>query len=329
MSRNPIITEPSTQKRIAVIGGGNVGTFLAAAILSGSENCDLTIVENNERRCEEIGHLGVGYEAGSGITAISATISSEKFRVTNSMTEDADVAFVAIKSYQLTPEIYQREIAPFLHENSKVVLVQNGYPNPEILASVGDKAVVLVVNAGFSLDERGEKSVTNKSQIDLPYGSLTNAISRTELEAEIGQLFAGNSHQLSARCDENIFEDVMKKAQYACIGAYCAVEAFLSCHPQDQKFTFDKLSSAGARVAENIASEVRMIAGFELLSDEEIQTRLQENAKIENSLVTDARSGRDMELGIIDNICGLANGRGIRTPTYSRRWSRSFSVKLF
>jgi hypothetical protein len=44
----------------------------------------------------------------------------------------------------------------------------------------------------------------------LPYGSLSNTIGREELEAKIGQLFLGNSHKLSARCDENVFEDVMK-----------------------------------------------------------------------------------------------------------------------
>lgn len=325
------VRELFSTKKIAVIGSGNVGTFLSAAILNGSENCDLTIVENNERRRAEIMQHGVVYEAGTGGAKISATIPSERLRVANLMSEPADAVFIATKSYQLTPQFYHEQIAPFLHENSKVVLVQNGYPDPEILAAVGNKAVVMVVNAGFSLDEGATKTVTNKSQIDLPYGSPLNAISREELEATIGQLFLGNTSQISARCDENIFEDVMKKAQYACIGAYCAVEAFKSRHPHDQKFTFGNLSSAtnsNGEVGGNalkIAHEIRMIAGSELLSDAEIQSRIATNSTIENSLVTDARSGRNMERGIVDNLRGLAKGRGIETAALDKL-SRALEV---
>ena len=116
------VQELATTKKIAVIGSGNVGTFLAAAILNGSENCDLTIIENNEERREQIKQHGVGYEAGSGEEKITATISSEKFKVEDSIAtnpEIADIVFTATKSYQLTPEFYRQEIAPFLHENSK------------------------------------------------------------------------------------------------------------------------------------------------------------------------------------------------------------------
>jgi ketopantoate reductase len=201
-----------TKKKITVIGGGNVGTFLAAAILNGSKNCDLTIIENNEERREQIKQHGLGYEAGSGEEKITATISSEKFKVEDSIAtnpEIADIVFIATKSYQLTPEFYRQEIAPFLHENSKVVLVQNGYPNSEILTAIGNKDVLMVVNAGFSLDEQGAKTVTNKSEIDLPYGSLSKTSSREKLQEEIGQLFLGNPPRLSARCDDNIIVDII------------------------------------------------------------------------------------------------------------------------
>ena len=97
--------------------------------------------------------------------------------------------------------------------------MQNGYPNSEILAAIGNKAVVMVVNAGFSLDKQGMKTVTNKSEIDLPYGSLSQASSREKLQEEIGQLFLGNPLGLSARCDDNIIVDIMKKTQYAAKGA--------------------------------------------------------------------------------------------------------------
>ena len=56
-----------------------------------------------------------------------------------------------------------------------------------------------------------------------------------------------------------------------------------------------------------------MVAGFPLLSVEELQERRKINAKLENSLVYDARNARKMERGIVDNLCGLANCRGIET----------------
>jgi ketopantoate reductase len=331
------VHELMATKKIVVIGGGNVGTFLAAAILNGSENYDLTIVESNEKRREEISRLGIGYEIGIDGEAITTTIFPERFRTTNSMIEPADIVFVATKSHQLTSELYNTEIEPFLKENSKVVLVQNGYPTPEILEAIGSKAVIMVVNTGFSLDEEGSKAVTNKSLIDLPYGSLSQAISREELIEEIGAIFLGNPPGLQVRCDENIIEDVMKKAQYACIGAYCAVEAFKSRHPRDQKFTFGNLVSSereelgsftsalsargNSQIETNISAivqEVEMIAGFPLLSLTELQERRKVNINIENSLVTDARNGRKMESGIVDNLLELARTKDLETPTLSK-----------
>jgi hypothetical protein len=155
--------------------------------------------------------------------------------------------------------------------------VQNGYPNSEILAAIGNKAVVMVVNAGFSLDKQGMKTVTNKSEIDLPYGSLSKTSSREKLQEEIGQLFLGNPPGLSARCDDNIIVDIMKKTQYACIGAYCAVEAFLSHHPRDQKFTFGNLVVCQKEEIGNSTSEV--VASKNAVIEEKIFQILQKKLR--------------------------------------------------
>jgi len=103
------------------------------------------------------------------------------------------------------------------------------------------RAIILVINASFSLDEYGTKAVTNKSQFDLPYGSLFRNFSREDLEESVGKLFSGNNIDLRARYDDNIILNVMKKIQYAAIGAYCAVAAFKTLHPKDRKFTFGDL----------------------------------------------------------------------------------------
>ncbi len=324
-------------KEVVVIGGGCVGTFLSAALLSCStENVpNLTIVENNLDRFEEIRSFGVGYRIGSSDVE-EHYIPPDKFSLKQSMSMLAsapDVVFIAIKSYQLTPEFYLNEVAPFLHERSKVVLVQNGYPQREILEVVGEKAVIFVVGASFKLGDDGRSAISNKSQIDLPYGSLMGLMNRVELEDSIGHLFIGSPRGIEVRYSDNIPADVLKKAQYACVGAYCAVEAFKSRHPRDIKFTFGNLMSSEREVVGDftraistkeisqkeknildISDEIEMVAGFPLLSHPEMWERIKINSDIENSLVTDARSGRDMEIGVVDNLIILARARGLETP---------------
>jgi ketopantoate reductase len=211
-----------------------------------------------------------------------------------------------------------------LAENSKVVLVQNGYPNPEILQAIGEKAVIMVVNAGFSLDASGTKAVTNRSQIDLPYGSLSREVSGEELRSVVGDLFLGNSPELSVRFDENIIEDVLKKTQYACIGAYCVVEAFKNSHPENEKFKFGKLSQLEATNSQiginisDISAEVVEVAGFNLLSLQELRDRLKINENIESSIVADARSSSQMERGIVDNLLELGSQKNLSLPALNK-----------
>lgn len=323
-----------------VVGCGNVGTFLSTSILQDTNHCHLTILEQRQDRVEQVKQFGVGYQAGTGDNKISAQISPAEFSIINSLTKlehyQADIVFIATKSYQLTPEFYRAEIEPYLAEHSKIVLLQNGYPNPEILGAIGNKAVVMVVNAGFSLDANGQRTVTNKLEIDLPYGSLSSNASDQQSTKEIADLFLDNPPTIKVRYEEDIVLDVLKKTQYACIGAYCAVEAFKTHHPKDKKFTFGNLTAEQKDVGRftrsfiesrtkttnqnisDIAKEVEMIAGVALLSPQELQDRIKINTNLENSLVTDARNGCQMELEIVDNLLILARERNLETPALNK-----------
>ncbi len=317
-------------KKIAVIGIGNVGTFLSAVIIQ-SEECDeLVAVEKDSWRIRQLEELGFCYKIAD---ANPVEIKSSKVRFATSLheiNERFDAIFLAVKSYDLTTEFYFRDVAPFLKENAKVVLVQNGYPSPEIVSAIGNKAVVMVVNAGFSLDENGS-AITNKTMIDLPYGDFAH---QKNSAREVGNLFTNIDRQIQARFDSNIEIDIMKKAQYACIGAYCAVEAFKRRASKDRKFTFGNLSdsnieevgkftkmlrdkdcSATNQRISAIAQEVQNLSEIPLLSESEIQERIAINSNIENSLVNDARNGRRLERGIVDNLLSLARNQRLELPT--------------
>ncbi len=319
-------------KKVAVIGIGNVGTFLSAVLLQSEECEELVAAEKDSLRIWQLEEFGFCYKISD---ADPVEIKSNKARLVKSLheiNEKFDIIFLAIKSYDLTAEFYKRDVEPFINERTKIVLVQNGYPNPEILGAIERNAVVMVVNAGFILDENGV-SKTNKTIIDLPYGDLSKSLIQEDLEQTIGKLFAEDSSAIQVRFDSNIELDIMKKAQYACIGAYCAVEAFKRRASKDSKFTFgnlretdiedvgkftkilrDKNSSAINQTISMIAQEIQSLSEIPLLSAYEIEERMLINANIENSLVTDARNGRRLERGIVDNLLLLSREKNLVSP---------------
>jgi len=299
--------------KVAIIGAGNVGTFLTAAILSNATDSTLAIIDRNPERLRQLQKFGAHYQAG----AEQVSAPCDKCVFATSMAEakfSPDIVFIATKSYDLTSEFFLKEVQPFLQKDAKIILVQNGCPNSEVVRAIGDNVAVMVVNAGFSLDFEGRVSITNKPEIDLPYGFLTGGDAH-ELQSKISSLLVSGKGGLKVRHEPEINRDIWSKAQYACIGAYCAIEAFKHHHPRDKKFTFADLAATGSE--ENIAQiakEVGAVFGSDLLSREDLDSRRALNAKLENSLVTDARGGNQMERAIVDNILAIAAAKKIATP---------------
>jgi len=72
--------------KTAVIGAGNIGTFLSAAILNGDgEINSISIIEKNESRLGQIMKFVVGYKIGCDSNIIN--ISSEKLYLAKSLQE--------------------------------------------------------------------------------------------------------------------------------------------------------------------------------------------------------------------------------------------------
>ncbi len=314
------------KKTIVIIGAGNVGTFLTSAILTNEKtDKNLVVIENSPQRLATL-QSGIAHQIKdlrSNTFFPHTSSSAQSFQLfTNTSQAFADngvfdTVFITTKSYDLSAQFYKSEIEPFLREESKVVLLQNGWPNPELLKAIGSRAVIMVVNAGFSLSEDGV-SYTNKAVVDVPYGSLVVS-NQDEMEETIGKILAAENIQVRYNNQSELIEDIAKKTQYACIGALCAVEAFKKHHAKEQKFTFKNLV-----ISEEIfliAQEIREIFGAELLSNQELVERIKVNAEIENSLVSDARNGRKIELEIVENILALAQAKSVVTPSLDKLFS--------
>ena len=135
--------------KIVVVGPGAIGSLFAAFLAKSKE--DIWLLDKNKERTAKINESGISLEGESGSWQIKvkATSCSEDIG-------QADLILICVKSFHTKIAIEQ--IKPLLGEETKILTLQNGIGNVEIISElVGqDRVIAGVTNEGATLIDIGK-----------------------------------------------------------------------------------------------------------------------------------------------------------------------------
>jgi len=134
--------------KIAVVGAGAMGCLLAALLAKAKQ--EVWILDKNKERAEKINQQGIIVEGISGDWQIKLNVTSEAAEI-----DKAELIIIAVKSYN-TKEAITR-IKPAIADETKVVTLQNGIGNIEIISEVAgsEKVIGGVTSIGATLIDVG------------------------------------------------------------------------------------------------------------------------------------------------------------------------------
>ncbi len=134
--------------KIAVVGAGAMGCLLGALLAKAKQ--EVWILDKNKERAEKISQQGIIVEGISGDWQIKLNVTSEAAEIGK-----AELVIIAVKSYN-TKEAITR-IKPAIADETKVVTLQNGMGNIEIISEVAgsEKVVGGVTSIGATLIDIG------------------------------------------------------------------------------------------------------------------------------------------------------------------------------
>ena len=168
--------------RILVVGAGALGGLIGAHLSEAGE--DVTLVEVNKARARLLSEMGIF------VTQDGKDERCVKLRVISSFEGSApfDVIFVAVKTYQTEEAI--RAVMPVIGPSSKVLSLQNGIGNTQVMARLLGGERVLCGITYHSIQHTGPNRIHFRAGIKpIQIAPLTGKIT-AEIEA-IGKLLSG------------------------------------------------------------------------------------------------------------------------------------------
>lgn len=135
--------------KIVVVGAGAMGCLIAAFLTKSKE--EIWLLDKNKESAAKINASGIGLESSSG--------SWQAKPKTTANIEDigkADLLLICVKSFNTKQAIEQ--IKPLLGQNTKILTLQNGMGNIEIISEiVGEERVIAgITNEGATLIDIGK-----------------------------------------------------------------------------------------------------------------------------------------------------------------------------
>lgn len=135
--------------KIAIVGPGAMGCLLAALLSKSKE--EIWVLDKEKERAASINQQGISIEGVSGNwhAAIKATSEAKEIG-------SADLVIICVKSYDTKEAIVHAK--PLIGDNTKVLTLQNGIGNIEIIGEVAgaDKVIGGVSNEGATLLDVGK-----------------------------------------------------------------------------------------------------------------------------------------------------------------------------
>lgn len=142
------MTISEVDMKIVIVGPGAMGCLLAA-FLSKSKQ-EIRLLDKNEERAGKISKQGIILEGVSGNWKAEVKATADPKEIGK-----ADLVIICVKSYDTKDAIIHAK--PVIEENTKVLTLQNGIGNIEIISEVAgvDKVIGGVTNEGATLLDIG------------------------------------------------------------------------------------------------------------------------------------------------------------------------------
>ena len=135
--------------KIVVVGPGAIGCLIAAFLTKSKE--EVWLLDKNKEKAAKINESGISLEGVSGSWQV-------KIKATANLADigKADLVIICVKSFHTKSTIEQ--IKPLLDESTKILTLQNGIGNIEIIAeTVGeDRVIGGVTSEGATLIDIGK-----------------------------------------------------------------------------------------------------------------------------------------------------------------------------
>jgi len=135
--------------KIVVLGSGAMGCLFAAFLSKSKE--EIWLLDKNKERAARINEFGISLEGVSGCW-------QAKIKTTANLIDigKADLILICVKSFHTKTAVEQ--IKPLLGEDTKILTLQNGLGNIEIISEIaGEERVIAgVTNEGATLIDSGK-----------------------------------------------------------------------------------------------------------------------------------------------------------------------------
>ena len=175
--------------KIVIVGPGALGSLVAASLSKGKE--EVYLLDKDKERAGIINQAGISVEGVSGSWQTQVKTTSEVKDIAG-----CDLIIICVKSYD-TKEAVTR-VKSLAGENTKVLTLQNGIGNIEIISEVigPDKVIGGVTNAGATLISpgrirhagRGETVIGRiDGKIPVEMRSIREAFNKAGLETRISR----------------------------------------------------------------------------------------------------------------------------------------------
>jgi 2-dehydropantoate 2-reductase len=134
--------------KIVVVGPGAIGSLFAAYLAKSKE--EVWLLDKDQERAAKINACGISIEGASGLWQSKPKTSADLSAI-----GQADLIIICVKSFQTKKAIEQ--INPLLGPETKILTLQNGIGNIEIIAEIAgeDRVIAGVTSEGATLIDIG------------------------------------------------------------------------------------------------------------------------------------------------------------------------------
>ncbi|MDO8488646.1 MAG: 2-dehydropantoate 2-reductase [Candidatus Omnitrophota bacterium] len=135
--------------KIVVVGPGAIGCLFAAYLAKSKE--EIWLLDKNKERAAKINENGISLEGESGSWQIKVKTTADPQDIGK-----ADLILICVKSFHTKMTIEQ--IKPLLGQDTKILTLQNGIGNVEIISELAgeEKVIAGVTNEGATLIAAGK-----------------------------------------------------------------------------------------------------------------------------------------------------------------------------